>query len=95
MGCQALVDPRFDCEKRVNISHEHPLKEQTRVFLLLALDHIWEKVSVTRHPSTDETLSMALGLVVQCPIVITEGAKSRCAADGWVCSNRTLEWRIS
>ena len=78
-GCFKPNRPRFDFEKRKHIKYEHPPKEETRVFLLMVPDYIWEKVS-DRHNIliTDEDRARGFwSWVWRCnvPITITEGAK--------------------
>ncbi len=78
-GCFKPRCPRSDFEKRKQIKYEHPPKTETRIFLLLVPDHIWQKVS-DRYgtPIADEDRERGFWHWVwkyNVTIVITEGAK--------------------
>ncbi|MUL39448.1 plasmid replication protein, CyRepA1 family, partial [Gloeocapsopsis dulcis] len=78
-GCFKPRRPRIDFEKRKAIKYEHPPKTETRIFLLLVPDHIWQKVSARYGISiTEEDKKRSFwhwAWKHNVPIIITEGAK--------------------
>lgn len=79
MGMLQTPQTSFDFEKRKENKYEHPPQTETRIFLLLLPDHIWQKVSDRYDiPITDEDRQRGFWhWVWRCnvPIITTEGVK--------------------